>query len=81
MFKYNKPYFLRMKYIALVLLLALLLVAGCSQKVELTGSKFLPAEAPSGEPTELTGDMAALEEDAPAEDVEIDTAELENLDM
>ena len=77
---YHKPYFLPMKYKAIVLILALLLLAGCAKN----GIQVVAPEdtaAASSEPTELTGDMAALEEDAPAEDVEIDTAELENLDM
>lgn len=70
-----------MKYTALVLLLALLLVAGCSkQGVEVVAPGDAAAEAPAGEPTELSGDMAALEEEAPLE-MDIDTAELEELDM
>jgi outer membrane murein-binding lipoprotein Lpp len=69
-----------MKYIAILALVGLLLLAGCAKN----GINIVAPEdtaADSSEPTELTGDMAALEEDAPAEDVEIDTAELENLDM
>ena len=70
-----------MKYIAIVLLLALLLVAGCAKQ----GIEVVPgdaAEAPSeaSEPTELTGDIVALEDEAPLE-MDIDTAELEELDM
>ena len=74
-----------MKYIAILALIGLLLLAGCAKNgINIVAPEDLPAgdaDAASSEPTELTGDMAALEEDAPAEDVEIDTAELENLDM
>lgn len=69
-----------MKYTAMVLLLALLLVAGCAKQ----GIEVVPgdtaAEVPAGEQTELTGDIVALEDEAPLE-MDIDTAELEELDM
>lgn len=76
---YLKSHFLSMKYIAILALVGLLLLAGCAKN----GINIVAPEdtAASSEPTELTGDMAALEGDAPAEDVVIDTAELENLDM
>ncbi|MFA5888547.1 MAG: hypothetical protein WC852_07605 [Candidatus Nanoarchaeia archaeon] len=69
-----------MKYIAILALVGLLLLAGCAKN----GINIVAPEdtaAASSEPTELTGDMAALEEEAPVADPEIDTAELENLDM
>lgn len=71
-----------MKYTAIVLLLALLLVAGCAKGSVNVAPLDTAAEASSeaSEPTELTGDMAALEDEEPLE-MDIDTAELEELDM
>ncbi|MDI6738380.1 MAG: hypothetical protein QME12_07770 [Nanoarchaeota archaeon] len=73
-----------MKDIALVLLLALLLVAGCQkQGIQVVAPEDMPAgeaAVPAGEPTELTRDMSALEDEEPLE-MDIDTAELEQLDM
>lgn len=72
-----------MKYIALVLLLALLLVAGCAKKGIEAAPGDTAAQTPAetaSEPTELTGDIVALEDEAPLE-MDIDTAELEELDM
>ncbi|MDD4878815.1 MAG: hypothetical protein PHO02_07365 [Candidatus Nanoarchaeia archaeon] len=70
-----------MRYTLLILLLALLLVAGCAkQGIEIVAPGDMPAEEASAEPTELAGDMAALEEESPLE-MDIDTAELETLDM
>lgn len=73
-----------MKYTAIVLLLALLFVAGCAKtSLEVASFESAPAdtaEVPAGEQTELTGDIVALEDEAPLE-MDIDTAELEELDM
>lgn len=69
-----------MKYIAIVVLMTLLLVSGCQkQGIKIVAPADVPAEG-SAEPTELAGDVASLEEEQPV-DVDIDTAELEQLDM
>ncbi|MFH1066093.1 MAG: hypothetical protein V1734_06305 [Nanoarchaeota archaeon] len=72
-----------MKYITILALIGLLLLAGCAKNgINIVAPEDLPAaQVPSGEPTELTGDMAALEEEAHIADIDIDTAELEELDL
>lgn len=67
-----------MKYIAIIAVLALLM-AGCAVKTSLESASS--GSAPSEEPTELSEDLSALDEELAVEDIEIDTAELEALDM
>lgn len=69
-----------MKYIAIIAVLALLLLmVGCVMKTSLQASDAAPGE--SAEPTELSEDLTALDEELAVEEIEIDTAELEALDM
>ncbi len=78
MLKYQKPHFYSMKYIAIMAVLALLLTAGCALKAAPEAADTAESTA---EPTELSEDLSALDDELAAEDVEIDTAELESLDM